>query len=102
MPITLRSVRSNVDIGGISRAFANAQAGINAGLGNLQNTATGVGVKKDEDALKSFRDSIAGASVNPGSIEQFVDHIVPELQRRGRFRTEYTGTTVRDHIRQQT
>jgi len=38
---------------------------------------------------------------NPGSIEQFVDHIVPELQRRGRFRTEYTGTTVRDHIRQQ-
>ncbi len=38
---------------------------------------------------------------NPGSIEEFVDNIVPELQRRGRFRTQYTGSTVRDHIRQQ-
>ncbi len=39
---------------------------------------------------------------NPGSIEEFVDHIVPELQRRGRFRTSYSGTTVRDHLRQGT
>lgn len=34
----------------------------------------------------------------PGAIEDFVEHIVPELQRRGRFRTEYTGTTQRDHL----
>jgi hypothetical protein len=24
--------------------------------------------------------------------------VVPELQRRGLFRTEYTGTTLRDHF----
>ena len=36
----------------------------------------------------------------PGSIDDFVDHVIPELQRRGRVRTEYTGSTIRDHLRQ--
>lgn len=35
----------------------------------------------------------------PGGIEQFVDQVVPVLQRRGRFRREYEGTTLRDHLR---
>ena len=34
----------------------------------------------------------------PTSLEAFVDHVVPELQKRGLFRTEYTGTTLRDHL----
>ena len=33
----------------------------------------------------------------PGGLEDFVEHVVPELQRRGLFRTEYTGTTLREH-----
>ena len=37
----------------------------------------------------------------PGAIEEFVDLIVPELQKRGLFRTEYTGTTQRDHLLQE-
>jgi hypothetical protein len=36
----------------------------------------------------------------PGAIEEFVDLVVPELQRRGLFRTAYTGATQRDHLRQ--
>ncbi|MFG3556870.1 LLM class flavin-dependent oxidoreductase [Micromonospora sp. NPDC047557] len=35
--------------------------------------------------------------VLPSGLEAFVDHVVPILQRRGLFRTEYTGTTLRDH-----
>ncbi|MFG1654320.1 LLM class flavin-dependent oxidoreductase [Micromonospora sp. NPDC049275] len=35
--------------------------------------------------------------VLPSGLEVFVDHVVPLLQRRGLFRTEYTGTTLRDH-----
>lgn len=31
-------------------------------------------------------------------LEDFVDHVVPELQRRGRYRTEYTGHTLREHL----
>ena len=34
----------------------------------------------------------------PGAIEEFADLVVPELQRRGRFRKDYTGHTQRDHL----
>ena len=34
----------------------------------------------------------------PDSLELFVDHVVPILQRRGLHRREYTGTTLRDHL----
>ncbi len=36
----------------------------------------------------------------PGAIEEFVDQVVPELQRRGLFRTDYSGRTQRDHLGQ--
>lgn len=32
----------------------------------------------------------------PGGLSDFVDHVVPELQGRGLFRTEYEGRTLRD------
>jgi alkanesulfonate monooxygenase SsuD/methylene tetrahydromethanopterin reductase-like flavin-dependent oxidoreductase (luciferase family) len=35
----------------------------------------------------------------PDGLHDFVTLVVPELQRRGLFRTEYTGTTLRDHLR---
>jgi alkanesulfonate monooxygenase len=34
----------------------------------------------------------------PGGLDDFVDQVVPELQRRGLFRREYAGTTLRDHL----
>lgn len=34
----------------------------------------------------------------PGSLEDFLDGVVPILQKRGIFRTEYTGSTLRDHF----
>jgi alkanesulfonate monooxygenase len=34
----------------------------------------------------------------PGGLDDFVDRVVPELQRRGLFRKEYEGTTLRDHL----
>lgn len=33
----------------------------------------------------------------PEGLELFVDHVVPILRRRGLFRDEYTGRTLRDH-----
>ena len=35
----------------------------------------------------------------PGCAEDFVDLVVPELQRRGLFRTEYDGSSLQDRIR---
>jgi alkanesulfonate monooxygenase SsuD/methylene tetrahydromethanopterin reductase-like flavin-dependent oxidoreductase (luciferase family) len=34
----------------------------------------------------------------PGALDDFVELVIPELQRRGIFRTEYTGRTLRDHL----
>jgi len=34
----------------------------------------------------------------PGALNDFVDKIVPELQRRGLFRTEYEGATLRENL----
>ena len=37
-------------------------------------------------------------TIFPQGLDDFVDHVVPELQRRGSFRTVYEGTTLRDHL----
>ncbi len=34
----------------------------------------------------------------PGGLDDFVNLVVPELQRRGLFRTDYSGPTLRDHL----
>jgi FMN-dependent oxidoreductase (nitrilotriacetate monooxygenase family) len=36
--------------------------------------------------------------LTPGGLDEFVDRVIPELQDRGSFRTEYTGHTLRDHL----
>ncbi|GGO32722.1 LLM class flavin-dependent oxidoreductase [Micromonospora parathelypteridis] len=55
------------------------------------------------DAIEEWYRSGAADGFNimppvlPSGLETFVDHVVPILQRRGLFRTEYTGATLRDH-----
>lgn len=34
----------------------------------------------------------------PGQVETFVDEVIPILQRRGYFRTEYEGSTFRENL----
>ncbi|MCM3804397.1 NtaA/DmoA family FMN-dependent monooxygenase [Streptomyces sp. DR7-3] len=36
--------------------------------------------------------------ITPGGLDVFADTVVPLLQERGVFRTEYEGTTLRDHL----
>jgi alkanesulfonate monooxygenase SsuD/methylene tetrahydromethanopterin reductase-like flavin-dependent oxidoreductase (luciferase family) len=36
--------------------------------------------------------------VFPTGLELFVDHVIPELRKRGIFRSEYRGTTLRDNL----
>ena len=37
-------------------------------------------------------------SWSPGGFSEFVDLVVPELQRRGVFRREYEGHTLRENL----
>ncbi len=36
--------------------------------------------------------------ITPDGLREFADEVVPILQERGVFRTEYEGTTLRDHL----
>lgn len=40
--------------------------------------------------------NIMGATL-PAGLEDFTEHVVPILQRQGLFRTEYSGSTLREH-----
>ncbi|MEO1398495.1 MAG: nitrilotriacetate monooxygenase, partial [Pseudomonadota bacterium] len=35
----------------------------------------------------------------PGGFTDFVSLVLPDLRRRGLFRTEYSGTTLRERLR---
>ncbi|MEF9882061.1 NtaA/DmoA family FMN-dependent monooxygenase [Streptomyces sp. P9-A4] len=48
-----------------------------------------------EDAADGF---ILVPHLTPGGLDGFVDRVVPLLQERGVFRTEYSGTTLRSHL----
>jgi alkanesulfonate monooxygenase len=56
------------------------------------------------DQLQSWFENGAADGFNvlppvlPGSLDDFVDLVVPELQRRGLFRTAYEGTTLRENL----
>jgi FMN-dependent oxidoreductase (nitrilotriacetate monooxygenase family) len=36
--------------------------------------------------------------IGPSGIKAFVEHVVPILQHKGIFRSDYTGTTLREHL----
>jgi alkanesulfonate monooxygenase SsuD/methylene tetrahydromethanopterin reductase-like flavin-dependent oxidoreductase (luciferase family) len=36
--------------------------------------------------------------LTPGGLDEFADTVVPLLQERGVFRTEYEGSTLREHL----
>jgi len=37
------------------------------------------------------------AAALPSGLETFVDHVLPILRRKGLFRDDYTGRTLREH-----
>ena len=41
---------------------------------------------------------VVAATHVPGGYADFVDFVVPELQRRGLYWTDYTGTTLRENL----
>jgi N-acetyl-S-(2-succino)cysteine monooxygenase len=38
------------------------------------------------------------APLLPQGMDQFIETVLPELRRRGLFRTEYEGTTLRENL----
>jgi alkanesulfonate monooxygenase len=56
------------------------------------------------DEMQEWLEAVASDGFNvlfpwlPGGLDAFVDQVVPELQRRGIFRREYEGRTLREHL----
>ena len=78
-----------------------ARHGQSVGLPQFVGTPTSIA-----DQMQAFIDEVGGdgfmltAIHSPGAIEECVELVVPELQRRGIFRTEYKGTSQREILNQ--
>jgi FMN-dependent oxidoreductase (nitrilotriacetate monooxygenase family) len=74
-----------------------------SGRGRVHNPIVG-GPKEVADRLEQWfveracDGFVVSATHVPGAYEDFVAFVVPELQRRGLFRKEYVGTTLRDNL----
>jgi alkanesulfonate monooxygenase SsuD/methylene tetrahydromethanopterin reductase-like flavin-dependent oxidoreductase (luciferase family) len=64
-------------------------------IGTPQSVADQLEVFLDDGGADGF---MLLATYTPGCFEEFVDLVVPELQRRGRYRTRYPGKTLRENI----
>ena len=63
-------------------------------IGTAEDIADEIQRWVEADAVDGF--IIAGDI--PGAFERFVNEVVPILQDRGIYRTEYPGTTLREQI----
>ncbi|MBM7773776.1 FMN-dependent oxidoreductase (nitrilotriacetate monooxygenase family) [Actinokineospora baliensis] len=64
-------------------------------VGSAATVAARIDELVQADAADGF---ILVPYVTPGGLDEFADTVVPLLQERGVFRTEYTGPTLRDHL----
>ena len=75
-----------------------------SGRGTIREFPVFVGAPNDvADQLEEwFTDACDGFVVSathmPGTYDDFVDLVVPELQRRGSFRKDYEGSTLRENL----
>ena len=74
-----------------------------SGRGRVHNPIVG-GPKEVADRLEEWFSApacdgfVVSATHVPGAYEDFVRHVVPELQRRGLFRREFEGTSLRENL----
>jgi FMN-dependent oxidoreductase (nitrilotriacetate monooxygenase family) len=64
-------------------------------IGTPQNVAASMNEFVQTDASDGF---ILIPHLTPGGLDEFADKVVPLLQERGVHRTEYEGTTLREHL----
>jgi FMN-dependent oxidoreductase (nitrilotriacetate monooxygenase family) len=64
-------------------------------IGSPATIATAISEFVQADASDGF---ILVPHLTPGGLDDFADQVVPLLQERGVFRSEYSGTTLREHL----
>ncbi|MEO6123225.1 MAG: NtaA/DmoA family FMN-dependent monooxygenase [Ilumatobacteraceae bacterium] len=64
-------------------------------VGSPKEVAAKIDQYVQDDAADGY---ILVPHITPHGLDEFVDRVVPELQDRGVFRTDYEGPTLRDHL----
>ena len=64
-------------------------------VGSAATVAASIDDLVQSDASDGF---ILVPHITPGGLGRFVDEVVPLLQERGVFRTEYAGPTLRENL----
>jgi FMN-dependent oxidoreductase (nitrilotriacetate monooxygenase family) len=108
--VTLASLQGNQGMKGSedvlnqhmkAQGLTFVQVAENRGRGReLVGTAEMIADRLEEIFESGACDGFVVSPVNhPGMFEQFCRSVVPELQRRGLFRKEYAGRTLRENLR---
>lgn len=99
----MRSVVELMTDGSRDRDWTWADIADDLGLGGRGPVIAGCGATVadqletwvDESGVDGFNFAYA---VSPGTFEDLVEYVVPELQARGRVRTDYPGSTLRESL----
>jgi alkanesulfonate monooxygenase SsuD/methylene tetrahydromethanopterin reductase-like flavin-dependent oxidoreductase (luciferase family) len=86
-----RAEAGNLSIRDLVIAVTNRQQFV----GTPAEVADEIDLHVQSDACDGF---ILVPHLTPRGLDEFVDRVVPLLQERGAFRTEYAGHTLRDHL----
>ncbi|MER9137456.1 LLM class flavin-dependent oxidoreductase [Mesorhizobium sp. M0830] len=89
-----QSRRDNLSIRQLARHFAGARGHWRI-VGTAAQIADELQARFEGGAADGFN---VMPSYFPGELDAFATLVVPELQRRGLFRTDYEGRTLRDHL----
>ncbi|RZU53915.1 FMN-dependent oxidoreductase (nitrilotriacetate monooxygenase family) [Krasilnikovia cinnamomea] len=93
---TAREWRARAEAGKLSiRELVIEVSGRQTFVGSPRTVADQIDDLVQCDAADGF---ILVPHVVPDGLDEFADTVVPLLQERGVFRTEYTGPTLRDHL----
>jgi alkanesulfonate monooxygenase SsuD/methylene tetrahydromethanopterin reductase-like flavin-dependent oxidoreductase (luciferase family) len=82
-------------LGDFAANFMRHPRGHNVFIGTGEQMAEMMIEWRDSGACDGFT---LQPSYMPGGLEDFAEQVVPVLQKRGRLRTEYPGTTLRETL----
>jgi FMN-dependent oxidoreductase (nitrilotriacetate monooxygenase family) len=93
---TAQRWRAKSEAEGLSiRELIISETGRQSFIGSAATVAEEINRLVQLDASDGF---ILVPHITPSGLEPFVDRVVPLLQEKGVFRTEYSGKTLRDHL----
>jgi FMN-dependent oxidoreductase (nitrilotriacetate monooxygenase family) len=88
--------RERAEAGGLSiRELVIEMTSRQSFVGSADTIARALAEHVQQRACDGF---ILVPHITPGGLDEFADTVVPLLQERGVFRTEYEGTTLREHL----